>query len=86
MAKMDKVGGIIFVERSSCPSLVGVKGMVARETARTFLVALETDRVVRVPKRGSVFCLALPDDCGLQPPSISLDGDAMAWRSSNITT
>ncbi|XP_076449003.1 ribonuclease P protein subunit p29-like isoform X1 [Babylonia areolata] len=50
-------GSILTVQRSKCPSLVGVWGIVLQETRHTFVFLTPQDAVKCVPKVNSVFTM-----------------------------
>ncbi|OQR74602.1 ribonuclease P protein subunit p29-like [Tropilaelaps mercedesae] len=59
LMKADYTGCHFVVAASKCPSLVGVKGFVVQETKNCFRITNENDRIICIPKKGSLFAFAL---------------------------
>ncbi|KAL8601082.1 hypothetical protein ACOMHN_040783 [Nucella lapillus] len=57
--KAELQGSILTVQRSKCPSYVGLTGIVVQETRHTFVLVTPGDAVKSVPKMNSVFALEL---------------------------
>ncbi|XXQ34951.1 Ribonuclease P/MRP, subunit p29 [Plasmodiophora brassicae] len=55
LMKADLHGAIIVVIRSRCPSLIGQRGIVYRETQYTFQIVTSTNATKVLPKQHSVF-------------------------------
>ncbi|EME39181.1 hypothetical protein DOTSEDRAFT_179614 [Dothistroma septosporum NZE10] len=60
LVSADYHGAIIEVVRSRCPSRVGLKGIVVRDTKFTFEIITEKDVIKRVPKEHTVFRFDVP--------------------------
>ena len=60
LLRADLSGARVEVVRASCPSRVGARGIVLCESKETIQLVTEDDRVVLVPKGGTVFRLWLP--------------------------
>ncbi|KAL8125935.1 hypothetical protein AgCh_013292 [Apium graveolens] len=71
----DLHGAIILVVQSTIVSLIGVRGIMIRETAETFSVISADDKLHVVPKKASVFMLQA--DCW----KITLLGDEIRSRN-----
>ncbi|KAK7114249.1 ribonuclease P protein subunit p29-like [Littorina saxatilis] len=59
VVKAELQGGMLTVQRSKCPSYVGVCGIVMQETRHTFTFITSSDKVKCVPKENSIFALEL---------------------------
>ncbi|TYJ56964.1 hypothetical protein B9479_002243 [Cryptococcus floricola] len=60
ISKADFTGIFLSVIAARCESLIGIKGIVIEETAETFRIVVEDDKVRVVPKQGSLFRLSFP--------------------------
>lgn len=59
LLKADYHGCILHVTAASNPSQVGLSGIVAHESKHTFQLVTRRDRLVVIPKQGSVFQFVL---------------------------
>lgn len=59
--RMDLHGCLLKCTASRNPTLVGAEGIVVQETKNTFLVICESDRVITLPKRESIFEFKIGD-------------------------
>eukprot|EP01113_Clastostelium_recurvatum_P049981 TRINITY_DN9358_c0_g2_i1.p1 TRINITY_DN9358_c0_g2~~TRINITY_DN9358_c0_g2_i1.p1 ORF type:complete len:226 (-),score=23.61 TRINITY_DN9358_c0_g2_i1:63-713(-) len=59
LKKIDFHGAQIRITRSICPSLVGTTGIVLIETENTYKIITKDNRLLSVPKKGTVFTLFL---------------------------
>lgn len=59
LLKADFHGSCLTVQRSKCPSYVGVSGIVLQETRNMFKVITKDDQVKCIPKMNSVFALEI---------------------------
>lgn len=64
LASADMHGAIIEVVRSRCPSRVGLKGIVVRDSKFTFEIVTEKDKVKTVPKEHTMFRYEVPVPAG----------------------
>ncbi|KAI1285418.1 Ribonuclease P protein subunit p29 [Halotydeus destructor] len=55
LIRADYHGAQFVIEASRNPSLVGIKGIVVQETKNTFKLIAETNRIITVPKEGTLF-------------------------------
>lgn len=62
LVKSELVGADITVIRASCQSVVGLSGVIIKETQNTFILVDKACKPKRVLKCGSVFRLKLPTD------------------------
>ncbi|KAF2149027.1 RNase P/MRP, p29 subunit [Myriangium duriaei CBS 260.36] len=60
LASADMHGAVVTVVRSGCVSRVGLEGIVVRDTKFTFEIVTRRDRLVVVPKEGTVFRIEVP--------------------------
>lgn len=60
LLRVDLSGAIISLVRSSCPSRIGLRGIVLTETKEAFRIVTKKDRVLTIPKRDTVFEVVLP--------------------------
>ncbi|PNS18832.1 Ribonuclease P protein subunit p29 [Sphaceloma murrayae] len=60
VASGDFHGAVVKVARCGCVSRVGVSGIVVKDTKHTFEVVTRRDRVVTLPKEGTVFRVEVP--------------------------
>ncbi|OWF34763.1 ribonuclease P protein subunit p29-like [Mizuhopecten yessoensis] len=59
LLKADLHGSILTVQKSKCPSYVGVTGILLQETRNTFLLITKENKVKYIPKQQSVFTFTL---------------------------
>ncbi|XP_033754362.1 ribonuclease P protein subunit p29-like isoform X2 [Pecten maximus] len=59
LLKADLHGSLLTVQRSKCPSYVGVTGIILQETRNTFLLITKENKVKCIPKQHSVFTFML---------------------------
>ncbi|XP_060075358.1 ribonuclease P protein subunit p29-like [Ylistrum balloti] len=59
LIKADFHGSLLTVQRSKCPSYVGVTGILLQETKNTFLLITRDNKVKCIPKQHSVFTFML---------------------------
>lgn len=76
LLKADFHGSIMKVERSKCPSYVGIEGILLLETQNTLQLICKDNLIRTVPKANSVFTFTV---CGFQ---FRLYGNHMRFRSS----
>lgn len=67
-------GAEVEVSRSSCPSRVGIKGIVIKDSKFSFEVITRKNEMKIVPKEGTWFKVEIP----VKEPSPSADADATA--------
>lgn len=70
----DLQGSYLTVSRSSVPSMVGLAGILLRETANTFQIVTPKEKARTIPKRGCAFRLAIGNRI------ITLSGAALEGR------
>ncbi|XP_022669728.1 ribonuclease P protein subunit p29-like isoform X3 [Varroa destructor] len=61
LMKADYTGCHFVVAASKCASLVGTTGLVVQETKNCFRIITKTDRILCIPKKGSLFAFTLDD-------------------------
>ena len=59
LLKADYHGSCLTVQRSKCPSYVGVTGIVLQETRNTFKLITKENKVKCIPKINSVFAVEI---------------------------
>lgn len=60
LASADMHGAILEVVRSRCPSRVGLKGIVVRDTKFTFEIITKKNQVKAIPKEHTMFRFEVP--------------------------
>ncbi len=60
LAAADFHGALVEVSRSRCPSRVGIRGIVVKDTRFVFELVTPRDQVKVVPKEGTVFRVDVP--------------------------
>ena len=76
LLKADLHGSIITVDRSRCPSLVGLTGIVVQETRNTLRLITKQDALKTVPKQNSVFSIEI------QGYQLTVYGNNFRYKSS----
>ncbi|VDB92062.1 unnamed protein product [Peniophora sp. CBMAI 1063] len=88
LVKADMHGAFITVKESKNASLVGMQGIVIHETEGTFKIVTRKDKLKLIPKRNSIFTLAVPlYSTSLQPspaapPPSAPAEDEFAYRAA----
>ncbi|KAI1160511.1 RNase P/MRP, p29 subunit [Nemania serpens] len=86
LAAADFHGAEVEVARSRCPSRVGVRGIVVKDSRFTFEVVTERNQVKTLPKEGTMFRVHVPAP-GAAPGQRSfcfeIHGDQFQHRSSD---
>ncbi|KRY91780.1 Ribonuclease P protein subunit p29 [Trichinella pseudospiralis] len=59
LLKADYHGAVLLVSHSKCQSQVGLFGIVVIETKHAFLLLTPKDRLLTIPKKGSIFTFVL---------------------------
>ena len=101
LCSADFHGAVVEVTRSRCPSRVGIRGIVVKDSRFVFEVITRKNRVKIVPKEGTVFRVDVPaedapaaaaadDDDGegegvRKPFSFEIHGDQFQHRSADRT-
>ncbi|EEB06579.1 RNase P and RNase MRP subunit [Schizosaccharomyces japonicus yFS275] len=62
LLKAEYQGAILRVQRSKCPSKVGIEGICVLETKNTFVLVTEENRVLRISKHDCIFELGFELD------------------------
>jgi ribonuclease P protein subunit POP4 len=86
LAAADFHGAEVEVARSRCPSRVGVRGIVVKDSRFTFEVITQKDQVKTLPKEGTMFRVHVPAlDATLdqKPFCFEIHGDQFQLRSSD---
>lgn len=78
VCKADLLAASLTVIRCTNPSFVGMKGLVAKETQATFVIAISgNDKFKIVPKRNTTFALCLPLPDSTAQLSVPLQGNQL---------
>ena len=88
LVKADFTGAMVKVSNSKNKVMIGVEGLVVRETTRTFVVIQKNDEVKVLIKEGSVFQFTLPSqfkDTKGCPLAVNIWGDNILYRGSERT-
>ncbi|KAI2641243.1 RNase P/MRP, p29 subunit [Xylaria nigripes] len=86
LSAADFHGAEVEVSRSRCPSRVGVRGIVVKDTRFTFEIINPKNQVKTLPKEGTMFRIhvpapeAAPDQ---KPFCFEIHGDQFQYRSSD---
>lgn len=81
MVKADLCGAKIIVFDSNNKSLIGTKGIIAKESQRTFVVVNKKNESKVILKKNSVFTVVLPTE----GHNINLWGDMLLYKGSERT-
>ena len=80
LLKIDFHGALFTVINSKCPSLIGLRGIVAKETKLMFQLVTECDELKTVPKKNSIFMMEVDKF------RIKMNGDAIVGKPGFRTT
>ncbi|KAI1108145.1 RNase P/MRP, p29 subunit [Nemania sp. NC0429] len=87
LAAADFHGAEVEVARSRCPSRVGVRGIVVRDSRFAFELVTRQNQVKTLPKEGTMFRVHVPAPRaaapGQKPFSFEIHGDQFQHRSSD---
>ncbi|KAH7376659.1 ribonuclease P protein subunit p29 [Plectosphaerella cucumerina] len=75
-------GAELEVSRSSCPSRVGIKGIVIKDAKHVFEIITRKNEVKIVPKEGTMFKVEVP----VEKPSGEMDGEAASEQTAESTS
>ncbi|KAI5923594.1 Rof/RNase P-like protein [Camillea tinctor] len=85
LSAADFHGAEMVVSRSSCPSRVGIRGIVIKDSRFTFEIITKQNKVRTVPKEKTMFRIDVParegDDAKLF--SFEIHGDQFQYRSAD---
>ncbi|KAI9164270.1 RNase P/RNase MRP complex subunit [Blastocladiella emersonii ATCC 22665] len=76
LVKADFHGALLTVVRATCPTRIGITGIVVQETSNTFKVVTRSNELKSVAKEGTVFSLAVKGTL------YTLFGNQIRYRSS----
>lgn len=87
LVKADFSGAHVKVVKSKNEALVGVRGLVVRESARTFILIQPDDTVKVIPKEATVFQFRLPGHLkssgeGKKKLAVNVWGDSILYKGS----
>ena len=88
LAKADFTGARVEIVNAKNLSLIGVKGLVVRETTRTFIVIQPDNSTKMLLKEGTVFQFGLPaefKDKSGKPLAVQVWGDNILYKGSERT-
>ncbi|KAI1491261.1 Rof/RNase P-like protein [Biscogniauxia mediterranea] len=86
LSSADFHGAELVVSRSSCPSRVGIRGIVIKDSRFTFEIITKQDKIKTVPKEKTMFRIDVPareGDYGGKPFSFEIHGDQFQYRSAD---
>ncbi|KAI1497869.1 Rof/RNase P-like protein [Biscogniauxia marginata] len=86
LSAADFHGAEVEVSRSSCPSRVGVRGIVVKDSRFTFEVITKKNTIKIVPKERTMFRVEVPaqeDVRNGKPFSFEIHGDQFQYRSAD---
>ncbi|KAL8970604.1 MAG: hypothetical protein Q9197_003725 [Variospora fuerteventurae] len=75
IASADFHGSKLTVVRSTCVSLVGLKGIVVRDTKFTFQIVTEKNELKTIPKNHTIFEFHIPQPDAIAEADITLNKD-----------
>ncbi|KAK6332304.1 hypothetical protein TWF696_003024 [Orbilia brochopaga] len=82
----DFHGCEVEVVRNRCPSRVGIKGIVIKDTKMTFVIITKKDEIKNIPKEYSVFRFEIPwpdsTNQAAQPIVLELHGSSFIFRAA----
>lgn len=79
LSAADFHGAEVEVSRSGCPSRVGIRGIVIKDTRFVFEIITAKNQIKTVPKEGTVFRINVP------PPREEVQGNATAQNRKPFT-
>ena len=92
LCSADFHGAVVEVTRSRCPSRVGIRGIVVKDSRFVFEVGTRKNGVKIVPKEGTVFRVDVPaedaaadEEGSSRPFSFEIHGDQFQHRSADRT-
>lgn len=59
-SRMDLHGAYVTIKASRCAAQVGKAGVIVQETSKTVVLITPANRMIRIPKEGTLFECALP--------------------------
>ncbi|KAI1822279.1 RNase P/MRP, p29 subunit [Xylaria intraflava] len=86
LSAADFHGAEIEVSRSRCPSRVGVRGIVVKDSRFAFEIVTAKDQVKTLPKEATMFRIRVPApeaSEGQKPFCFEIHGDQLQYRSSD---
>ncbi|KAI0022509.1 ribonuclease P protein subunit p29 [Xylariomycetidae sp. FL0641] len=87
LSAADFHGAYVEVARSGCPSRVGIRGIVVKDSRFTFEVITQQNKIKIVPKEGTIFRFHVPaqDDAteSRTPFTFEIHGDQFQYRSAD---
>ncbi|KAL8694828.1 MAG: hypothetical protein Q9218_000587 [Villophora microphyllina] len=76
LASADFHGAKVMVVRSKCVSMVGLQGIVVRDTKFTFQIITQQNELKMIPKNHTIFKIQIPQpDAVEENPDLKLDKD-----------
>ncbi|KAF3923983.1 hypothetical protein ABW21_db0202347 [Orbilia brochopaga] len=82
----DFHGCEVEIVRNRCPSRVGIKGIVIKDTKMTFVIITKKNEIKNIPKEYSVFRFEIPwpgtTDPAAQPIVLELHGSSFIFRAA----
>eukprot|EP00026_Physarum_polycephalum_P017458 Phypoly_transcript_18691.p1 GENE.Phypoly_transcript_18691~~Phypoly_transcript_18691.p1 ORF type:complete len:204 (+),score=36.72 Phypoly_transcript_18691:87-698(+) len=76
LLKADFHGAIITVEKSKCPTVIGMSGILIQETENTMKIVTKEDELKVLPKRGTIFSF------NIHNKRVEIYGNHILYRSS----
>ena len=88
LSSADFHGALLEVTRSRCPSRVGIRGIVVKDSRFVFEVVTPKDQLKIVPKEGTMFRVEVPAagaDASTPAFVFEIHGDQFQYRSADRT-
>ncbi|KAI1340291.1 ribonuclease P protein subunit p29 [Xylariaceae sp. FL0016] len=86
LAAAEFHGAEVEVSRSGCPSRVGIRGIVIKDSRFTFQIITKSNKVKTVPKEGTMFRISVPAEHNTEarrPFTLEIQGDQFQHRSAD---
>jgi ribonuclease P protein subunit POP4 len=86
LSKADFTGAKMQVSNALCSTLIGLSGLVVRETTRTLVLIQPDNKLKTVLKEGCVFQFSLPyKTTDGQPLAVNIWGDNILYKGAERT-
>lgn len=86
LSSADFHGAEVEVSRSSCPSRVGIKGIVVKDTKFTFEIVTRKNQLKIVPKEGTMFRIQIPPEAANQQGGKQAEKTGAEKEQGNLFT
>jgi ribonuclease P protein subunit POP4 len=83
LIRADLHGAFVLVVKSTNPQFVNKSGFIIKETQKTFVVITKQDKVISIPKQGSIFNFDIQFMYGAELLGKSVKFDQNGSKSTN---